>query len=231
MEYCCGDRMMHVPHHITVTGDSSGDFSRATRSFVDGGTNLAFKMNVPDRILVAGGDHVLAERGPPAEILADRFPAGYAVTELSSPPDTLTLDKANFADVPDELPASINNFLLQIHLLFSYVHGLRLELSSPPDTLTLDKANFADVPDELPASINSSQAQDESMSAVSIAVEENPLRELKKMRRQLGRLSTRLYQLEDENERRKSRESLLWLSLLTTAGLLFTLLFKRGGFT
>ncbi|VDM40574.1 unnamed protein product [Toxocara canis] len=179
-------QMMHVPHHITVTGDSSGDFSRATRSFVDGGTNLAFKMNVPDRILVAGGDHVLAERGPPAEILADRFPAGYAVTELSSPPDTLTLDKANFADVPDELPASINN----------------------------------------------SQAQvDESMSAVSIAVEENPLRELKKMRRQLGRLSTRLYQLEDENERRKSRESLLWLSLLTTAGLLFTLLFKRGGFT
>lgn len=66
------------------------------------------------------------------------------------------------------------------------------------------------------------------MSAVSIAVEENPLRELKKMRKQLGRLSTRLYQLEDENERRKTRESFLWLSLVTTAGLLFAILFKRG---
>uniref|UniRef100_A0A0M3IPK4 Mitochondrial fission factor n=1 Tax=Ascaris lumbricoides TaxID=6252 RepID=A0A0M3IPK4_ASCLU len=173
--------MMHVPHHITVVGDSSGDFSRATRHHIDNATSLAYKMNVPDRILVAGGDRVMADRAIPTEVLTDRFVSGYPAPELSSPPDTLTLDKATFPEISDELPAN----------------GV-------------------------------TQPQDESMSAVSIAVEENPLRELKKMRKQLGRLSTRLYQLEDENERRKTRESFLWLSLVTTAGLLFAILFKRG---
>lgn len=39
-------------------------------------------------------------------------------------------------------------------------------------------------------------------------VEENPLRELKVMRRQLGRLATRVGELEDENARRSTREML-----------------------
>ncbi|VDK36556.1 unnamed protein product [Gongylonema pulchrum] len=63
--------------------------------------------------------------------------------------------------------------------------------------------------------------------STSAAVDEDPLRELKLMRRQLGRLSTRLYQLEDEFERRKTKDSLLWAYAFTVTGLFLYLFFKK----
>lgn len=53
------------------------------------------------------------------------------------------------------------------------------------------------------------------------------MRELKLMRRQLGRLSTRLYQLEDDFERRKTKESLLWTYMFSITGLFLYLFFKK----
>ncbi|KAI1724464.1 mitochondrial and peroxisomal fission factor mff domain-containing protein [Ditylenchus destructor] len=47
----------------------------------------------------------------------------------------------------------------------------------------------------------------EYSSQASVAVDENPLRELKNIRRQLARLSTRVLELEDENNGRKTRET------------------------
>ncbi|VDK17514.1 unnamed protein product [Anisakis simplex] len=193
--------MMHVPHHITVMGaESNGEFNHLSRYQYDNNIDLASKMNVPDRILVAGGDSTRADRAPPTEVMADRFQPGYAIPELETPPETLTLDKANYPDIPDEESPNMNNSQPQVSGNF-YVEYFQ----------------FVAV-------------KDESMSAASIAVDENPLGELKKMRRQMGRISTRLLQLEDENERRKSRESLIWLSLITTAGLILTMIFQRGGF-
>ncbi len=49
----------------------------------------------------------------------------------------------------------------------------------------------------------------------SAAIEENPLQELRVMRRQLGRLSARVYQLEADEERRRRRE---WLYLIVLVG-------------
>ncbi|CAD5234406.1 unnamed protein product [Bursaphelenchus xylophilus] len=44
----------------------------------------------------------------------------------------------------------------------------------------------------------------------SLAVDLDPLRELKNVRRHLGRLATRVLELEDENQRRAIREYGLW---------------------
>uniref|UniRef100_A0A915CPN7 60S ribosomal protein L37 n=1 Tax=Ditylenchus dipsaci TaxID=166011 RepID=A0A915CPN7_9BILA len=58
-----------------------------------------------------------------------------------------------------------------------------------------------------------SHSQVEYSSQNSVAVDENPLREIKNIRRQLGRLSTRVMELEDENIRRHSRDRGFWFSL------------------
>ncbi|KAK0400470.1 hypothetical protein QR680_015264 [Steinernema hermaphroditum] len=99
-------------------------------------------------------------------------------------------------------------------------------LTEPPSHLTLNHypqvVRYPDVV-ETPREIH-----DESMSAGSLAIDENPLRELKMMRRQLGRLSTRIYQLEDENERRKNREyGFVFTMLLAVGGFVGTLIFKK----
>uniref|UniRef100_A0A0N5CGA7 Mitochondrial fission factor n=1 Tax=Strongyloides papillosus TaxID=174720 RepID=A0A0N5CGA7_STREA len=50
----------------------------------------------------------------------------------------------------------------------------------------------------------------ENHSLTSIAVEENAIKELKMLKRQLARLAIRVYEIEDELEKRKSRD---WQSL------------------
>uniref|UniRef100_A0A0N4ZPX4 Mitochondrial fission factor n=1 Tax=Parastrongyloides trichosuri TaxID=131310 RepID=A0A0N4ZPX4_PARTI len=47
---------------------------------------------------------------------------------------------------------------------------------------------------------------EEQHSITSIAVEENAIRELKMMKRQLARLAVRVYEIEDELDKRKSRD-------------------------
>ena len=67
---------MHVPHHISVTGESSNEYSgRAAPRFTDDdGFEVAETMKimqVPDRILVAGGDRHAGSKAPPHEVLMD----------------------------------------------------------------------------------------------------------------------------------------------------------------
>uniref|UniRef100_A0A1I7YGY7 Mitochondrial fission factor n=1 Tax=Steinernema glaseri TaxID=37863 RepID=A0A1I7YGY7_9BILA len=99
-------------------------------------------------------------------------------------------------------------------------------LANPPSQLTLN--HYPDVVRYPDVVATPRELHDESMSAGSLAIDENPLRELKLMRRQLGRLSTRVYQLEDENERRKNREYGFFVSVLLAVGAFVgTLVFKK----
>ncbi|KJH45260.1 hypothetical protein DICVIV_08714 [Dictyocaulus viviparus] len=66
-----------------------------------------------------------------------------------------------------------------------------------PSTITLENNPYLD---------RSEPADEPVQSENSIAVEENPLQELKLMRRQIGRISTRLFQLEDDLEKHRFRE-------------------------
>lgn len=171
--------MMHVPNHISVIGEGG----QVPSLNMGDAVNVAQQMNVPDRILLAGGNRVRADRAPPTEVMADRLIADYPTEELASPPSTITLDKATYPDIPEE-----------VHPSTPY-----------------------------------SQVQDESMSLGSIAIEENPLQEMKNMRRQIGRLSTRILNLEDDFERRKNREMFLWFLIIAeTAGILAALVFKKS---
>ncbi|KAE9550171.1 hypothetical protein FO519_006611 [Halicephalobus sp. NKZ332] len=87
-----------------------------------------------------------------------------------------------------------------------------------PETLTIHDLQMEDT-----VGRSDSHASDNS-----IAVDENPLRELKIMRRQLARLATRMTVMEEANARRGTRETGLWL---TTFGAIiaaaFFLLRKR----
>ncbi|EJW85067.1 hypothetical protein WUBG_04022 [Wuchereria bancrofti] len=169
---------MHVPQHITVAGDTEQQNYKKQRQTNIEGDKYAYQMNVPERILVAGGNETRADRAPPSEVMLDRMAILYPTTELASPPSILTLDNAPCPEIVGDAP-------------------------SPKDSPPL---------------------QDLSSS---LAVEQNPLRELKLMRRQLGRLSTRLYQLEDDFERRKTKESLLWTYVFSITGLFLYLFFKK----
>ncbi|KAK6111957.1 Mitochondrial and peroxisomal fission factor Mff family protein [Brugia pahangi] len=169
---------MHVPQHITVAGDTEQQNYKKQRQTHIEGDKYAYQMNVPERILVAGGNETRADRAPPSEVMLDRMAILYPTTELASPPTILTLDNTPCPEIAGDAPSPKDSPPLQ-------------ELSS------------------------------------SLAIEQNPLRELKLMRRQLGRLSTRLYQLEDDFERRKTKESLLWTYVFSITGLFLYLFFKK----
>ncbi|KAK6032829.1 hypothetical protein OSTOST_00986 [Ostertagia ostertagi] len=107
-------------------------------------------MNVPDRIVLRGGDSYEGFEAEPSELMADH----------------------------------IN-------------HINKNELQDLPNTITLAESPYLD----------REETNDEPVrSENSIAIEENPLQELKLMRRQIGRISTRLFQLEDELEQRRFRD-------------------------
>ncbi|CAJ0583659.1 unnamed protein product, partial [Mesorhabditis spiculigera] len=75
-----------------------------------------------------------------------------------------------------------------------------------PEQLTLRISPFPDVIEPKTEDPN---------TAASNAIDDNPLKELKLMRRQLTRLSTRMYELEEEGEKRRTRETLHWLFSIT----------------
>uniref|UniRef100_A0A915PEY6 Mitochondrial fission factor n=1 Tax=Setaria digitata TaxID=48799 RepID=A0A915PEY6_9BILA len=165
---------MHVPQHITVAGSTDQEYTK--HRLTNMADKYAYQMNVPERILVAGGDEIRGDRAPPSEVMLDRMAALYPTPELASPPGILTLDKGPCPEISGDSPHPKD---------------------SPP------------------------------LQEMSSSIEENPLHELKLMKRQLGRLSTRLYQLEDDFERRKTKESLLWTYVFSITGLFLYLFFKK----
>ncbi|KAF1769500.1 hypothetical protein GCK72_001317 [Caenorhabditis remanei] len=61
----------------------------------------------------------------------------------------------------------------------------------------------------------------------SMVVDEDPLRELKMLRRQMGRINARVFELEENNERRKHREQAFFVALLGVAITAIWSIFKR----
>ncbi|KAI6191884.1 Mitochondrial fission factor [Aphelenchoides bicaudatus] len=61
----------------------------------------------------------------------------------------------------------------------------------------------------------------------SLAVDIDPIRELKSVRRAMGRLATRVLELEDENNRRQTREYGLWAIFTGSLAFLAFIIFKK----
>lgn len=69
---------MHVPQHITVAGNTDQEYAKQRLPNVT--DKYAYQMNVPERILVAGGDETRGDRAPPSEVMLDRMAVFYPTT-------------------------------------------------------------------------------------------------------------------------------------------------------
>uniref|UniRef100_A0A8R1E0H2 Mitochondrial fission factor n=1 Tax=Caenorhabditis japonica TaxID=281687 RepID=A0A8R1E0H2_CAEJA len=92
-------------------------------------------------------------------------------------------------------------------------------LNDVPDVLTVADTKY---PVEDPR-----KQLDTARTDNSIVVDEDPLRELKLLRRQMGKISARVFELEEHNEKRRQRENGLFLALLGVAITAFWAIFKR----
>ncbi|ETN82534.1 hypothetical protein NECAME_07920 [Necator americanus] len=140
---------MIVPEHISVTGEALKSVGLDNHGVVDR-ERLMQMMNVPDRIVLTGGDGYKGYEAEPLDVMNDHI-TQVGENDLKDLPNKITMRESPY----------------------------------------LDRGDPADEP---------------VRSENSIAIEENPLQELKLMRRQIGRISTRLYQLEDEIEQRRFRD-------------------------
>lgn len=162
---------MIVPEHISVTGEALRNPAFEHDQQHPQRERLMRMMNVPDRIVLRGGDSYEGFEAEPLELMDDRA----------------SRVKEN-------------------------------DLQDLPNTITLAENPYLD----------REEANDEPVrSENSIAIEENPLKELKLMRRQIGRLSNRLYQLEDEVEQRRFREKISFTAIIGMAAALLLALLRR----
>lgn len=66
---------MHVPQHITITGGIDEDHE--SQRLINAVDKYTYQMNVPERILVTGGNETRADRAPPSEVMFDRMAVPY----------------------------------------------------------------------------------------------------------------------------------------------------------
>ncbi|GMT03951.1 hypothetical protein PENTCL1PPCAC_26125 [Pristionchus entomophagus] len=169
---------MHVPQHISVTGDSTvpSSYDEAGRAWAEK-EMIASMMSVPDRIVVAGGDSHTSRRSTPKEMVLDQM-----LNEIKS-------DDATLKDLP-----------------------LNITLNEEP--------SYPDVVEPV-------NRHEESMSQASIAIDDNPLQELKLMRRQLTKVCSRLYELEEDLEKRRSRDFFFGSGMLGLTAMVLFLILRR----
>ncbi|WKY14987.1 hypothetical protein Q1695_000476 [Nippostrongylus brasiliensis] len=161
---------MHVPEHISVTGEPLR-IGAVLEPVIMEKERAVRLMNVPDRIVLTGGNGYKAMSSYPSEAMDDH---SFSTTEMCL-------------------------------------------LDLPPSRNLANGAVF-----------EQDCAADEGVrSESSMAMEENPIRELKMMRRQIGGLSSRLYNLEYELDKRRSKEKLLLTTIFGIAAALLMALFKR----
>ncbi|KAJ1346890.1 hypothetical protein KIN20_001814 [Parelaphostrongylus tenuis] len=168
IEVCFG--YMIVPEHISVAGGPVRATEYKDENVVRR-ERLIQSMNVPDRIVLTGGNSYKGFEAEPIELIHDHV-APERKSNIQDLPNVITL-----ADVP------------------------YLDRGEPHEE----------------------RAQSEN----SIAIEENPLQELKLMRRQLGRISSRLFELEAEVEKHRKREKISFSAILGIAIVLLMAMLRK----
>uniref|UniRef100_A0A7E4ZTM9 Mitochondrial fission factor n=1 Tax=Panagrellus redivivus TaxID=6233 RepID=A0A7E4ZTM9_PANRE len=169
-------------------------------------------MEVPEHIYVNGGNSGGRHRAKHNSFSGSGINDGVAVREDMRVPDRIVLGGGDTHYASRQAPTEV----------------MADQVSSLP------KLNHGEVPAVITANdlyqheATNTYRSNAAMSDTSIAIDENPLRELKLMRRQLGRLSTRVMQLEDENGRRNTRETSLWITLIGSIAVIVTLLTRKN---
>ncbi|KAK7076510.1 hypothetical protein SK128_001505, partial [Halocaridina rubra] len=95
---------MKVPKRIRVTGENDDDPTVNWARY--NGMNEKFEMNVPDRIVVAGGDQHIGTRGVPREVELEKsiMPTpDPTLFRVQTPPRSITLDSYPYPSVGDDM--------------------------------------------------------------------------------------------------------------------------------
>lgn len=173
---------MKVPKRIRVTGDNDDDPSVNWARI--NGSSEKFEMNVPDRIVVAGGEQHIGTRGIPREVELEKSimphpdPTFYRV---QTPPRTITLDNYQYPAVDELEPLTPNE---------------------SKDSPTSNHSNHRNS-----HSHNSyiQPLQDSGTPGVA-HTELSPGEEMSLLRRQVARLNRRVMALELDSQQRSHRE-------------------------
>ena len=182
---------MRVPKRIQVTGEGDDEFRSGLKNGQSNGSAAgagpalgARMMTVPDRIVVLGGEQHGAGGGPPRELLLERAaqpPPGRQDWAVHSPPRVLRVDE--HLRPPEETPPSAE------------------------DEGTPERRGGRGRGD---GGADRSLVLRDPMSPPAPPGFLSPSEELELLRRQLLKVNRRLMQIEVENQRRRSREVMLY---------------------
>ncbi|XP_043196461.1 transport and Golgi organization protein 11-like [Amphibalanus amphitrite] len=176
---------MRVPKRIHVTGEGDDDFTSGARN---GGTNGssasalgARMMTVPDRIVVLGGERHGAGGGPPRELVLERASQPPAGRDWAVESPPRVLRVDEHLRPPEEPPTPVGD-----------------------DEGTPERRGFGRGAGDRSVVLRDQFSPPAPPGFLSAS------EELELLRRQLLKVNRRLMQIEVENQRRRSREVMLY---------------------
>ncbi|XP_066973545.1 transport and Golgi organization protein 11 isoform X6 [Macrobrachium rosenbergii] len=175
--------VMKVPKRIRVTGENEDDPTVNWARY--NGHSEKLEMNVPDRIVVAGGEQHIGTRGIPREVELEKSimpqpdPALYRV---QTPPRSITLDSYTYPSAAEDLSPSDEK-----------------EGSTP-----------ALAPTVLPHNCNTYISTGRDTGTPGLTTDLSPSEEVSLLRRQVGRLNRRVMALELDTQQRAHREMIMY---------------------
>jgi hypothetical protein len=168
-------------------------------------------MQVPERILVAGGDQHVASRAPPRELLFERsvLPPALDDVRVSTPPRSIRLDEHSFPSATDDEGGSTPTLSGDGGSDIRKLRMAAATASSGGDGGTTADA-FSDYGHRKEAPSPLALASD-GVLMPSGRDSLSPHEELQLIRRQLAKLNHRLMAVELENQQQQQREMILTL--------------------
>lgn len=206
---------MRVPDRIVMSGESSpthstaSGFSSSSGKLNDLGMarrDPRLDMQVPDRILLAGGNAHIASKSTPRELQLEKafLPPTSEQVRVSTPPRSIRLDEHAFPSAAEEDSYSNSTLEGPEEYFKSQPRAYqRINQSSPLSETgqhLKDANSLALMSDTLPDQFQAHQSLPHHLS---------PGQEMQMLRRQLAKLNHRLMAVELENQQQQQREMIL----------------------
>ncbi|GMR32698.1 hypothetical protein PMAYCL1PPCAC_02893 [Pristionchus mayeri] len=175
--------------------------------------SLLQRMHVPQHISVTGGATVPSTYDEAGRAWAER----EMIANMMSVPDRIVVAGGDTHTSRRSTPKE-----MILDQMLNEIKSDDAGLKDLPLNITLDKEqpSYPDVVEPV-------NRHEESMSQASIAIDDNPLQELKLMRRQLTKVCTRLYELEEDLEKRRNRDFFFGSGMLGLTAMVLFLLLRR----
>ncbi|XP_066973539.1 transport and Golgi organization protein 11 isoform X2 [Macrobrachium rosenbergii] len=197
--------VMKVPKRIRVTGENEDDPTVNWARY--NGHSEKLEMNVPDRIVVAGGEQHIGTRGIPREVELEKSimpqpdPALYRVQNPSQ--EGLHYSLLRFSNPRPYVSTPPRSITLD-----SYTYPSAAEDLSPSDEK--EGSTPALAPTVLPHNCNTYISTGRDTGTPGLTTDLSPSEEVSLLRRQVGRLNRRVMALELDTQQRAHREMIMY---------------------